>query len=228
MQGPIQNIQKGMAMILASYIDTFLLFCEFYNNNTKFQRKRGGRGPLGHSLNPPVGVDGCCSSLLFSISARASFKMDTTSVTFFAILFWPLWGSCNEGGKSWLIAVLYIAQNDATTKQAYYDASRKRLERKKTFTTRRKANGAPKKTVRWNERGTRQLYGTYATRTRIADNNLKNNFRNEEVFAGPWKVSINFAQDLTPYPRVCSITSRCSGNEPALRPERAAEIEPTM
>ena len=48
MLGRIQKIQKGMAKILASYIDTFYLFLEFYNyNNTKFQRKRGGRGPLG-------------------------------------------------------------------------------------------------------------------------------------------------------------------------------------
>ena len=28
----------------------------------------------------------------------------------FAILFWPVWALCNEGGKSWLIAVLYVAQ----------------------------------------------------------------------------------------------------------------------
>ena len=54
-----------------------------------FKEKGGARGPLGQPLNPPMGVDGCCSSLLFSILARASFKMDTTSVTFFTILFWP-------------------------------------------------------------------------------------------------------------------------------------------
>ena len=45
----------------------FLCFRAFYKNNTKFQRKRGVRGPLGQPLNPPLGVDGCCSSLLFSI-----------------------------------------------------------------------------------------------------------------------------------------------------------------
>ena len=88
----------------------FLFFGEFYKNNTKFQRKSGGHGPLGQPLNPPLGVDGCSSSLLFSILARASFKIDRTSVTFFAVLFWPVWAWCNEGGKSCLIAVLYVAQ----------------------------------------------------------------------------------------------------------------------
>ena len=37
--------------------------------------------------------------------------MDTTSITFFAVLFWPVWASCNEGEKSCLIAVLYVAQS---------------------------------------------------------------------------------------------------------------------
>ena len=50
----------------------FLCFRAFYKNNTKFQRKRGVRGPLGQPLNPPLGVDGCCCSLLFSILARKS------------------------------------------------------------------------------------------------------------------------------------------------------------
>ena len=35
--------------------------------------------------------------------------------------------------------------------------------------------------------------------TKKADNTLKNNFRSEEVFAGPWKVSIDFVHDLTSY-----------------------------
>ena len=56
----------------------FLSFSEFYKKNTKFQRKSGGCGPLGQPLNPPLGVDGCYSSLLFSILA------------IFAILFWPV------------------------------------------------------------------------------------------------------------------------------------------
>ena len=54
MQGRTQKIQKGMAGILD--IDTFLCFRAFYKNNTKFQRKRGGRGPLGQPLNQPLGV----------------------------------------------------------------------------------------------------------------------------------------------------------------------------
>ena len=78
MEGRIQKIQKGMAGILASYIDTFYVSEHFIKNNTKFQRKRGDRGRLGRPLNPPLEVDGCCSSLLFSILA------------IFAILFWPV------------------------------------------------------------------------------------------------------------------------------------------
>ena len=110
-----------LAEILVSYIDTFYFLGEFYKNHTKFQRKSSGHGPLGQPLNPPLEVDGCCSSLLFSILqlARASFKIDTTSVTFFAVLFWPVWASCNEGGKSCLIAVLYVAQS---TKRRTEDA----------------------------------------------------------------------------------------------------------
>ena len=34
-------------------LDTFLFFWELNKNNTKFQRKRGGRSPLGQPLNPP-------------------------------------------------------------------------------------------------------------------------------------------------------------------------------
>ena len=73
--------------------------------------------------------------------------------------------------KSWPIIVSYMAlstelaeepktqrhENYATTKQAHCDASRKRIWWKKIFTTRRKTSVAPKKTVRWNERGTRRL-----------------------------------------------------------------------
>ena len=71
---------ERIAGILVGYIRYFLCFRAFHKNNTKSQRKRGDRGPLGQPLNPPLGVDGCCSSLLFSILARGSF----------AILFWPV------------------------------------------------------------------------------------------------------------------------------------------
>ena len=38
-----------------SILDTYYFsVMEFYKNNTKFQRKRGGRGPLGPPLNPPM------------------------------------------------------------------------------------------------------------------------------------------------------------------------------
>ena len=147
----------------------FLFFREFNKNNTKFQGKRGGRGPLGQPLSPPKGVDGCCSSLLFSILARASFKMDTTSVTFFTMLFWPGGASCNEGGKSWLIAVLYVAQltkrrtEEVTTWKWRNDETSplRRLEEKvvtkEKFHDTKKGQRCPKKTVRWNERGERRL-----------------------------------------------------------------------
>ena len=70
---------------------------------------------------------------------------------------------------------------------------------RKHLTTRRKASGAPKKTVRWNERGTRRLEDMEPTPRRTTDNNLKNNFRSEEVFGEPWKVIIDFVHDLTSY-----------------------------
>ena len=44
---------------------------------------------------------------------------------------------------------------------------------------------------------TTRRHGTYATKT--TDNKLKKHFRSKEVFAGPWKVSIDFAHYLTPY-----------------------------
>ena len=57
--------------------------------------------------------------------------------------------------KSWPIIVSFMAlstelanENYATTKQAHCDASRKRIWRKKIFTTRRKTSVAPKKTGR--------------------------------------------------------------------------------
>ena len=38
-----------------SILDTYYFsVMEFYKNNTKFQRKRGGRGPLSPPLNPPM------------------------------------------------------------------------------------------------------------------------------------------------------------------------------
>ena len=159
--------------------------------NTKFQRKRGGRGPLGQPLNPPLGVDGCCSSLLFSILARAPF----------AILFWPVWASCNEGGKSWLIAVLYVAQltkgrteelrtwkwcNDETSPLRRLE---EKVITKKKFHDRKKGQWWPEeKSTMKRTNDTTWRHWTYATET--ADNNLKNNFRREEVFARPWKVMI--------------------------------------
>ena len=51
-----QKIRKGVAGTLNnSILDPF--YCsetEFYKNNTKVQRKRGGRGPLGPPLNLPI------------------------------------------------------------------------------------------------------------------------------------------------------------------------------
>ena len=128
----------------------------------------------------------------------------------FAILFWPVWASWNEGGKSWLIAVLYLAQltkrrteevrswkwcNDETsplrrleekviTKEKFHDSKKGQWWPKENSTMKRTND------TTWR-------HGTYATKT--ADNNLKNNFRSEEVFAGPWKVSIDFVHDLTSY-----------------------------
>ena len=110
-----------------------------------------------------------CSSLLFSILARASFKMDTTSVTFFTMLFWPGGASCNEGGKSWLIAVLYVAQltkrrTEEVRTWKWRDGETSPLRRleekvvtKEKFHDTKKGQRCPKKTVRWNERGERQL-----------------------------------------------------------------------
>ena len=55
-QGRIKKIQEGAAGTLNSCIlDTFYFSeTEFYKNNTKFRKKRGGRGPLGPLLNPPM------------------------------------------------------------------------------------------------------------------------------------------------------------------------------
>ena len=58
-------ISAGAAGTLnGSILDTFY-FSEmgFYKNNTKFQRKRGGRCPLGPSLNLPMHFS--CSAQLF-------------------------------------------------------------------------------------------------------------------------------------------------------------------
>ena len=78
--GDPENLDRDGRDTCRLYLRYFLCFREFYKNNTKLQRKTGGHGPLGQPLNPPLGVNGCCSSLLFSILARASF----------AVLFWPL------------------------------------------------------------------------------------------------------------------------------------------
>ena len=54
-QGRIQKIQKGVAGTLnSSILDTFYFSeTEFYKNNTKSQRERGGHSPLGPPQNPP-------------------------------------------------------------------------------------------------------------------------------------------------------------------------------
>ena len=52
-----ENSERGsrtLAHLPAIYFRYFLFFWEFNKNNTKFQRKRGGRGPLGQPLNPPL------------------------------------------------------------------------------------------------------------------------------------------------------------------------------
>lgn len=43
-----------MAGTFASYIDAFYFSDNSIKNNTKFQRKRGGRGPLYPPLNLPL------------------------------------------------------------------------------------------------------------------------------------------------------------------------------
>lgn len=49
MQRRIQKSQRGVAGTLnSSILNTFYFSeTEFYKNNTNFQRKRSGRGPLG-------------------------------------------------------------------------------------------------------------------------------------------------------------------------------------
>ena len=56
MQEQIQKIQKGVAGTFnSSILDTFLFFwVRIIEKYTKFQRKRGGCGPLGPRLNPPM------------------------------------------------------------------------------------------------------------------------------------------------------------------------------
>ena len=55
-QGRIHKIQKGVGGTLnSSILDTFYFSKpEFYTNNTKFERERGGRAPLDPTLNPPM------------------------------------------------------------------------------------------------------------------------------------------------------------------------------
>ena len=61
----------------------------------------------------------------------------------------------------------------------------------------RKASGAPKKTVQWNEECDDSKHGTDITKR--TDNDSKNNFQSEEVFPRPRNVSIDFVPNLTPY-----------------------------
>ena len=55
-QGQIQKIQIAVAGKLASYMDSSYFAAVIAKNNTKINRKKGGRvegrGPLGHPLNP--------------------------------------------------------------------------------------------------------------------------------------------------------------------------------
>ena len=67
-QSRIQKIQKWVAWIInSSILDTFYFSeVEFYKSNTKFQRKRGRRGPLGPSLNRPMYANSKISGSLLS------------------------------------------------------------------------------------------------------------------------------------------------------------------
>ena len=56
-RGGSKKVQKGIAGTLNnSILDPFFYFSatEFYKDNTKFQRRRGGRGSLGPPLNQPM------------------------------------------------------------------------------------------------------------------------------------------------------------------------------
>ena len=57
-RGRIQKIHKAVGGHLPAcqIYRYFLFFWEFYKNNTKFQRKRGGYGPLCPPLNPSLSV----------------------------------------------------------------------------------------------------------------------------------------------------------------------------
>ena len=50
----IQKIKKRGGRNTCQLCRYFFFFWEIYKNNTKFQRKRGGCGPLGPPLNPPL------------------------------------------------------------------------------------------------------------------------------------------------------------------------------
>ena len=52
--GALPENSKGVDGTLNSYIlATFFYETENYKNNTKYQRERAGRGPLGPPQNPP-------------------------------------------------------------------------------------------------------------------------------------------------------------------------------
>ena len=109
------------------------------------------------------------------------------------------------------MAVLYIARStkrrteEVRTRKWHDDETSplRRLEEKiitnEKFHDTKKGQGCPEENSAMKPtRGTTtRIDGTYTTAT--TNNNLKNNFWSEEVFAGPWKVSIDFAHDLTSY-----------------------------
>ena len=85
-------MQKGVAgplFSLASCINNFYCSENSMKNNAKFQRKRGGQGPFGPPLNPPLNTLGSAEtsdksleavpSILYSANRRHSIFLDNSS-----------------------------------------------------------------------------------------------------------------------------------------------------
>ena len=175
----------------------FLFFWEFFNNNTKFQRKRGGRGPveLGQPLNPPVGVDSCCSSVLFSILASAYLGTCVLTWTpplspFLPYFFSPCEPCATKEEKLTYHCLVYGVVDwtgkrteDATTWKLRNDETSplRRLKEKdmtkENFHDTKKDQRCPEEnsTMKRTRDMTTRRHGTDATKT--TDNNSKNNFR---------------------------------------------------